>query len=58
MVGLLEALRFSFGWTLRDPLVFEYLDTQMPPGHRIVEIFESPGFRIVGLLGSPGFRIV
>ena len=55
MVGLLEAFRYSYGWTvggprywygrnLGGPPVFVWLDSLRTPGFRIVELFEVSRF--------------
>ena len=58
MVGLLESSRYSYGWLPRGPPVFEWLDTQEPPGSRIVEIFEATRISYSVIFGVPRFSYV
>ena len=67
MVGLSEALRFSYGWILRGSLIFVWLDSLRPPVFVWLDFsrfpvrlysYNPPGFPMVGLLETPGFRIV
>ena len=41
MVGFLEAPRYSYGWTLRGPPVFVWMESWRPPGFRIVGLLEA-----------------
>ena len=42
MVRFLEAPGYSYGWNLRGPLVFVWLDSRRPPGFRIFELLDAP----------------
>ena len=48
MVGFSETSRFSYRWILKDSPVFVQLDSQRPPGVRMIRFLGAPGFRIVG----------
>ena len=54
MVGLSEAFRISYVWTLIGIPVLVWLDFKSP-GFRMIGLFEALGFRMVGLLGAPRF---
>ena len=55
MVELLGAPRFSYGWSLRGPPVFEKLDSQRPPVFVWLDFQRLPGIRVVELLEAPRF---
>ena len=55
---LLEAPRYSYGWTLRGFPVFVWLGSQKPTGFRTVRLLEVIRFRIVVRLETPGIRMV
>ena len=54
MVGLSEAFRISYVWTLRGISVLVWLDFKSP-GFRMIVLFEALGFRMVGLLEAPRY---
>ena len=70
MVGLSEASRYWYGWSLRGPPVFVWLDSKTPPVFRIVGLSEArrlsygfifKGHHVFVWLDSqrlPGIRIV
>ena len=49
MDGLLESPLFLYGWTLRGPPVFVWLNFYWPPDFRVVGLLEALDFRMVGL---------
>ena len=58
MVGILEAIRFSCGYTLTGLSVFQCLDSQRPPAIRVFRFLEVLRFRMVVLLEATGIRMV
>ena len=57
MVELLEAPRFSYGWILRGPPVFIWLDFYTLSSSRMVELLGAPRFTYGWTLkGTPVFK--
>ena len=55
MVIILEALQYSYGWTLRGSPVFVWLNILRSTGFCVVGLIEPPGIRMVGLSETPWF---
>ena len=54
-VVLLETSRYSYGWTLRVPPLFVWLDSYRPPGFHLVRFLKVLRFRMVALLEAPRY---
>ena len=56
MVELFDALRFSYGWTLRVFLVLVWFDSQRPHGNIMVGLLRAPRFSyVLHIRGPPVF---